>query len=119
MDSRHSNGVPYLLESGLISFQGCAIFALYDKKPLFCLHKKRLWIEFKAALAPISGLTIHPAADEEVEQVTMEEEPEQPLGRTNEAQERSEDVGMDSGDEFTGLASPRPMIGHTGIRMLL
>ena len=50
----------------------------------------------------MSGLTIHPAADEEEEQVAREEEPEQPLGRTNEAQEHSEDVGMDSGDELQG-----------------
>ena len=34
------------------------------------------------------GLTIHPAANEEEEQVPIKEEPEQPLGHANEAQAR-------------------------------
>ena len=40
--------------------------------------------------------------DEEEEQATTEEGPEQASGHTNETQERSEDVGMNSGDELQG-----------------
>jgi hAT family C-terminal dimerisation region len=40
--------------------------------------------------------------DEEEEQATTEEEPEQRLSHTNETQERSEDVEMNSGDELQG-----------------
>jgi hypothetical protein len=42
--------------------QGWAFFAFYDKKPLFCLYKIRLRIQFKAALAPISRVNYYPDA---------------------------------------------------------
>jgi len=47
-------------------------------------------------------ITVNDKEDEAEEQVTTEEELGQPSGHTNEAQERSEDVGMDSSDELEG-----------------
>jgi hypothetical protein len=88
-------------------------FSLFTiKSRFFALIKFDFGYNSKQSWRQDPGSTIHPAANEE-------EEPEQPSGRTNEAQERSENVGMDSGDELQGQRAPRPMIDRIGIKMLL